>query len=208
MFFVFLFLFFLSFFLSFFPSLFLAFFQFQPLASITVLKPGLDHFNSMKWIIRKAEYDPTTGWQNYYHNFPGSMGSAGPMTWYLLSRPSTEIDHCVYTFENVNPYFTDVATGAETCRVPDEKLPNNECFDCRGVPAEEVSIAFLRECGAPWACTKSIDQRCNDIFREWFSMRTEFEDNVSPYPLSSRTGVYEPEIFLGFRKKDRRVTPQ
>ena len=84
----------------------------------------------------------------------------------------------------------------------------NECFDCRGVPAEEVSIAFLRECGAPWACTKSIDQRCNDIFREWFSMRTEFEVNVSPYPLSSRTGVYEPEIFLGFRKKDRRVTPQ
>ena len=152
----------------------------------------------MKWLAKNIEYSPVTGWNGFYHNFPGSMGSTGIMTWYLLSRPTTEIDHCVYTFESISPTYTDPTTGNDICRVQENQLPNNECFDCRAVPAEEVSIATLRACGAPWACTKSAEPRCNDIFREWFSARTEFEDTVSPYPLSLRTGAYESDIFMGF----------
>jgi hypothetical protein len=100
----------------------------------------------------------------------------------------------------------------------DNTPENGKCEDCRVTPIDEVNSAHYTACKKPWECSvptprvpknKAHVERlqmlsnittCGLLFRKWFDLRQEFEDELRKNGVepSPRTGTYRTEYFGGY----------
>jgi hypothetical protein len=135
-------------------------------------------------------------------DFKGVLGLKGFLVHHFtrLDKGSHEVlSRCHYANENIDPYGIDVS-GERVCRDP------LDCKDCRETDFKSIKVMKMTHyCGKPWEChyDESWDPISRSSFkkfhRSWLSVRVSFEETCwKDGPPSYRTGLYKPDVFLGY----------
>jgi hypothetical protein len=147
-----------------------------------LIKPDADLVNTLTDVYTNTPYDPVTGWNNTgIGNYTGGLGAQGLLTYYYAGADPSSVkilDHCTYG--------------------------NDHQGNCLEKPTEEVVVAKLSKCGAPWTCTDlsglidSEKAQCEAFEKYWYTMRKDFEESCWLGPTSQHTGTYQSDVTMGF----------
>jgi len=149
--------------------------------SFLPIRPSMDAFNELVDIYTKGDYDSELGWggDHEYGVFQGSMLTTGLLTYYhTYVHPSSHVE--LYRCKYVN------MADAPRLKLDDDTLHCRDrretdvgsCTDCRITSMDDVVIADMGECGAPWACQPDdyFLELCKAFHSSWFGLRKEVED--------------------------------
>jgi len=181
---------------------------------LIVLRPSMITYNNLKAILKKGDYQFTTGWGGSgIGNFPGSMTTKGILAYYYDSihqgQISVELNRCVYNSMADSPYIK--VEGQVLCRNriqlgSDGKTLDpaavatsdaNDCEDCRLRKMKDLKSVNLSVCKDPWTCfhhMENMDQLrlCRNIHALWYALRNELEENWVNYGPWGQGTTYIP----------------
>ena len=144
-----------------------------------LLRPDRRVYQEFQRILRKGDYREGSGWGGKVGPFYGSMTFQGIIPYYyhiLHPGQSVELHRCFFNSMADNPRtektVADVVHGA--CRTGED-----DCLDCRTVPADQIVTAHFTLCQKPWACRPhgpTLPHRlCRQLTHEWYRVRSELE---------------------------------
>lgn len=168
-----------------------------------VIKPNIQYFEEYRQLILEGNFQAGAGWNGTFGGYFGAKQIQGLCSFFFDGvHPNTavELNRC---------YYNQMADNPRRERRKDKKLMcldgRKDCEDCRVTDVKKVvSAHFTSCCGKPWDClqkSKSPNgQLCNDLRREWFSIRKslEYSGRIRGHIPNNGTGTFLPETYLGY----------
>jgi len=197
--------------------------------SFFLLHPSKATFADLVKRYQNAPFSETRGWGTIGRgSFPGWMTTQGFLTYYydeVANAAKVEMNRCAFgnSGEDYNADNSILITngGKVECggSGPDgDATANNQCNDCSKSKLEEVSVADLSYCHAPWECggggsgdgnndaaasstpDKLSSGLCRQFQKAWFGGRLQMEDVHPQLQKGSGTlcidGQYQPMMLL------------
>ncbi|KAL7521243.1 hypothetical protein ACHAWX_007502 [Stephanocyclus meneghinianus] len=173
--------------------------------SFFILRPSKERYVKLRRAIKESQFSEAKGWGNIGRGrFPGWMTTQGFLTYYydeVENAAKVEMNRC--TFGNTGESYSSKHTksmdspplnlitnaGKENCD-SDRGQSTNQCQDCSKSDLEDVLVADLSYCLAPWKCgmggatssssSSSADtlssSLCRKFQKQWFNARLQMED--------------------------------
>jgi len=204
--------------------------------SFFLLRPSKLTFNDLVHHYQTAPFSETRGWGTHGRgSFPGWMTTQGFLTYYydeVANTAKIEMNRCTFgnTGEeyNTNNSILFTAEGKVDCGNGDNHASQDDgqCKDCSKSKFEDISVADLSYCRAPWKCcgvgdddannpgvgddegTISVVSKnhllssglCRQYQRSWFNGRLQMED-VHPQLQKGDgklciDGKYQPMVLM------------
>ena len=169
--------------------------------SFFVLRPSKETYAKLRRAIKEARFTESKGWGSIGRGrFPGWMTTQGFLTYYydeVDNASKVEMNYCTFGNPGVpvtkNTKDIDSATielitnaGKVDCKTEQSQWAN-QCQDCSKSNLQEVVVADMSYCIAPWKCgvgsgtlLSSSDtlssSLCRKFQKSWFSARLQMED--------------------------------
>jgi hypothetical protein len=170
--------------------------------SFFVLRPSKEIYTKLRRAIKEAAFSESRGWGKIGRGrFPGWMTTQGFLTYYydeVDNAGRVEENRC--TFGNTGlpttrsskdlesmPIGLITNAGKVDCEIKQSQW-TNQCQDCSEFDLQDVLVADMSYCIAPWKCgvreksstTSSSDTLssplCRKFQKTWFSARLQMED--------------------------------
>ena len=165
--------------------------------SFFVLRPSKATFKTLISRYQSAQFSEPRGWGDIGRGaFPGWMTTVGFLTYYydeVANAAKMEVNHCIYgnTGEKLNDDNSILITngGKVDCSTG---IRDSQCMDCSKKSVDDVVVADLSYCRAPWECGDEADpgangngeqsdkllssKLCRKFEKTWFSGRLQMED--------------------------------
>jgi hypothetical protein len=182
--------------------------------SFFVLRPSKKVYNLLLATIKKAPFSATRGWGSTGRGpFPGWMTTQGFLTYFydeVRNGAKVEMNRCFFG-NTAEPSSSILITNGGNVDCNSSPKASNQCNDCSKSAMDEVRVADLSYCHAPWVCggdtTSSADNLmsglCRKFTNKWFAGRLQMED---VHPQLQRTigklcidGEYQPMVVAEHR---------
>jgi hypothetical protein len=206
--------------------------------SFFLLRPSKSTFNELVHQYQTSPFSEIRGWGTHGRgSFPGWMTTQGFLTYYydeVANTAKIEMNRCTYgnTGEeyNTNNSILFTVGGKVDCGDGDDgraggSQRDGQCKDCSKSKFEDVSVADLSYCRAPWKCGVGDDDAnnsgvgkdegtisvvstshllssglCRQYQRSWFNGRLQMED-VHPQLQKGDgklciDGKYQPMVLM------------
>jgi hypothetical protein len=175
--------------------------------SFFILKPSKDVFNKMRRSIKESPFSEVRGWGTIGRGrFPGWMTTAGFLTYYydeVDNGSKVEMNRCSFGNTGMGSAPIELLTNAGKVDCESEQGQwTNQCQDCSKSDTEDILVADLSYCIAPWKCSyaNAADalsySLCRKFQKQWAGARLQMEDAHPQLQKSSGNicvgGEYQP----------------
>ena len=171
--------------------------------SFFVLRPSKDMYELLVATLKKAPFSATRGWGSTGRGaFPGWMTTQGFLTYFydeVRNGAKVEMNQCAFG-NTAEPSPSKLITNGGTVDCDSSPDASNQCNDCSKTTPDEVRVADLSYCLAPWECggDNLMSGLCRQYNKKWFGGRLQMED---VHPQLQKTigklcidGQYQPMV--------------
>ncbi len=181
--------------------------------SFFVLRPSRQMYKLLVATIKKAPFSAKKGWGATGRGpFPGWITTQGFLTYFydeVRNGAKVEMNQCSFG-NTAEPSSTMLITNGGPVDCDSSPDSSNQCNDCSKSTLDQVRVADLSFCLAPWECggeTASTDNLmsglCRQYSKKWFGGRLQMED---VHPQLQKTigklcidGQYQPMVVAEHR---------
>ena len=176
--------------------------------SFFVLRPSKEMYKLLVDTLKKAPFSAARGWGlTGRGSFPGWMTTQGFLTYFydeVRNAAKVEMNQCSFG-NTAEPSSSMLITNGGTVDCDSSPDASNQCNDCSKSTLDEVRVADLSYCLAPWECGGEIASTdnlmsglCRQYQKKWFGGRLQMED---VHPQLQKTigklcidGQYQPMV--------------
>jgi len=182
--------------------------------SFFVLRPSKEVYKLLVATLKKAPFSAKKGWGSTGRGpFPGWMTTQGFLTYFydeVRNGAKVEMNQCSFG-NTAEPSSSMLITNGGPVDCDSSPDSSNQCNDCSKSTLDEVRVADLSYCLAPWECggeTASAADNlmsglCRQYSKKWFGGRLQMED---VHPQLQKTigklcidGQYQPMVVAEHR---------
>eukprot|EP00986_Skeletonema_menzelii_P014047 scaffold8817_cov148-Skeletonema_menzelii.AAC.11 len=176
--------------------------------SFFALRPSKEMYELLVKTLKQAPFSATRGWGSTGRGaFTGWMTTQGFLTYFydeVRNGAKVELSQCAFG-NTAESSPSKLITNGGTVDCDSSPNASNQCNDCSKTTLDEVRVADLSYCLAPWECggeNSSTDNLmtglCRQYNKKWFGGRLQMED---VHPQLQKTigklcidGQYQPMV--------------
>jgi hypothetical protein len=174
--------------------------------SFFIVRPSKETYAKLRRALKESVFSETKGWGTIGRGrFPGWMTTQGFLTYYydeVENASKVEMNRCAFgnpglpTAQNAkdgdSASYIELITnaGKVDCQTEQSPWAKNQCQDCSKSDWQDVLVADLSYCIAPWKCGAADSKTyqtasssdtlsstlCRKFQKSWYSARLQMED--------------------------------